>query len=1830
MKKRLFSVLWILLSVWVGTAAQTYGELWKRVAEAQRKDLPQSALRQVGVIAKKSSREHQYGQLMKARLVEMQLKTSIAPDSLQPAIGRLDALARQTKDDALRAVCFAVLAQLYEDNPSLSKQWQTISNDYKKRALAQPQLLARVAAKDYVPLVVERADDDIFNHELLGIIGRELGAWDVLHHYYEQSGNRRAACISALRQLQNEQHRDDDNGANNHKWQNCPYIVRYDSLLRQYADLAEAGEVAISRYDCMSECRDTPIGDLIDYIDSATKQWAAWKRIGELKTHRQRLTNPQLSIQIGQREVLPQQSQQLVLRNIRHVSRVTLRIYQTRLKGNNTLSLGNPNDYKKIKNGLTELTSLRQTKTLTPHRDYEVFADSIMLPPLREGVYMLEVAADHGIDTQRMLYHVSNLRVMAFGQSNKTIRIVTVNATTGQPVAGASVQIEADDKPLRTLTTNKDGEVMTTSDSNRWLRAYVSTPSDEALKPVSINNGYYVGQRSEAETYAEVFSDRAIYRPGETVHAAAIVYQLTNGTTTRAMGQRQMNARLLDVNGTTVEEKSVTTDDFGKCHADFLLPADRLTGRYRVMFDRWGVSFRVEEYKRPTFEIAFRKVTQAYQMGDTLTLTADVKAYSGVTLPSARVHYRVVRQLPYWWRTCRWRPSATDEGDEVLADSITTTASDGTFRVCVPLVASRMAIDEMTFYRFVVTADVTDGNGETQSATTDIPLGTRPSMMTTNLSEQVRADQQTTLTFTRRNAAGQLLEGRVRYRFDEGKWHETAANAPTDLAAHHLKSGRHLLQALCEGDTLRQSFVVFSLDDRRPATPTHDWFYVSDNQFPADGQPVTLQVGSSDGDLYIAYELFCGKQVIEKGFLRENKSLYNRKFRYQTDYGDGITMAFAWVKDGVTYHHVASIKRPVEEKRLTMKWKTFRNRLQPGQQEEWQLTIMEPNGRPADAQLMATIYDKSLEQLARHQWTFQPATSLSLPYSRWMITDIDRIWRYASARDDSRYPNSLTFGYIDRSLFPSWARNELCFARGGERGMVLMESVTVAPKAAMMAKRNMAAMEGANMDMAVGDNKVYETTDEMPPNDEANMVPLRTNLQASAYFAPALTTDSTGTVSLRFSLPETLTTWRFMALGHTKEMHAGVMIDEAVAQKQLMVQPNMPRFIRMGDEAQIAARLSNLSDSLLNGSVRLTLSDAETGEVVMTSEQPFTVEQSQTAVAVFHYRPDGRQSLLVCQVVATANGHSDGEQHYLPILPERERVTTTRPITQHGSGTQTIALDTLFPANSSQQRLTIEYTNRPAWLMVQSLAAQSNAHEGSAIDQATMLYTNLLAQHLAKQTPSLQGIIEQWKRETSEEKTLDANLSKDASLRDLLLSETPWVAEARSEAEQRQALATLFDASLMRQRTDGALEKLRKLQLSNGAFPWYGGMQASQYVTISVAEMLARLEKMTATSTEAHALMTRAMQYMDEKVAETVKELKRRESKKQVVVFPSTTELQWLYVNAITQRTLSANAKEAQRYLTSLLKKDIQRQSIYEKAVTAVVLHKQGNTSLARSYAQSLKEYSVYHEETGRYYDTPRATYSWRSYKIPTVVAAIEALRLAMPTDTLTIDEMRQWLLQEKRTQQWDTPLNTTNAIYAFLDGASSLTVDKAYATIAIDRQSVETTTATAAVGYQKTVVDRPKGEMLTITKETGGTSWGAVYAQYLLPSRDIQLSEGGIRVTREVVGGKKNYQVGDRIRVRITIQTQRDLDFVEVIDRKAACLEAVNALSGYRNGAYCAPKDGATHYFFDQLTKGKHVIETEYFIDRQGQYTSGSCTALCAYSPEFRATCQSMTIQVK
>ena len=1798
MKYRLFVIVAAILMVPMGLLGQTYQTLWKQVEEAQNKDLPKTALTHLQKIEAKAAKEQAYGQLLKSTLLHARLQAEVAPDSLRPAVSRLEQQEQATKDVALKAVYDAVLSIVYQNNRKLGDDWETKSKDYATKALAHPDALAAQKTDSYVPFVIKGKDSELYEHDLLSVIGAELGAWQELHQYYSQKGNRRAACITGAEAFDR--------------------IEALDSLIQIYGELPEACELAICRFQLMED--GYTIAQRMDYLRSAIKRWGSWRRANWLRNMERELTRPQFSARMSKLLAMPQESQTVQLSNLRNIESLTLRVYRTPLKGDTEMD--DPQEaFKKLKTKLKEVEALRQTRYFMGHVDYELFNDSVSLGGLEPGIYLVEFSSPQ-TETSLQFYYVSGVRLLSQAMPDEQKRQVAVDALTGKPLSNATIQ-----------EVKRYG---------KQLFAY--TPTDCYCPPINAYGRYVFNNYDYHAEHTSLFTDRSIYRPGQTVHVTAVVWKEQSATDNVAVGEKSVNITLRDANYKQIAEKKVTTDRFGKCTTEFTLPTGLLNGRFTILANGSSTSISVEEYKRPTFQVEFADYQKSYQQGDTVHAQGKALTYAGVPVQGAKVKYTVRRKVAFWWMTYSryWGQGYLGSGmdSEVMNEGETTTADDGTFMVDMPMLLPKDLGLRPMFYHFVVEADVTDMGGETHSGTLSLPLGNKPTALTCDIPEQVRKDQLPPLTFYRRNAAGKEIAGTVKYRIDGGKWNECAANV--QCPKFKVQSGEHRLEAICEQDTLDVKFVVFGLDDKKPATQTNDWFYVSHTQFPNDGTPITLQVGSSAPDLYIFYAIYADNKVIEQGEVKKNGELINRQFKYKEEYGNGLLLSYAWMKEGVCYSHQQTIKRPMPDKKLRLSWETFRDRLTPGQQEEWSLKIQNPDGTPADASLMAVLYDKSLDQIKSHQWNLSPVNYLPMPSTSWRFHQQQQVYWMGSQHYQSPLKvNDMVFSRFNDSVYPYYRYIRV----RGARAMMKAKASGIGAYAA-----NDAVMESTAMTSAVAKEEaadeaklVVEDKEEISEqvqvrerSAEGRLLPEgRKNLNETAFCYPMLVTDKDGNVVMKFTLPECLTTWRFMGVANTVDMNYGSIEGEVIAQKDVMVQPNVPRFVRMGDEAQLSTRIFNTGEKNVCGNATLQLIDPETNKVVFEQQQPFAVEAGKTtSVNYTIHCSQFTSSLLICKVVASGDGFSDGEQHYLAILPNREYVTKTVPYTQHEPGVKTIDLTKLFPAGTTQQKLTIEYTNNPAWLMVQSLPILGQPCEHSAIDQAASYYSNLLGKTLLNQNPQVKSVFEQWKLE-SNQTSLTSQLEKNQELKDLVLNETPWVNAADRESEQKQRLADFFDENGLKNRMTMAVEKLQKLQNADGSFSWYPGMQGSTQITVAIEEMLVRLNKMAGEQQSTKQMQQKAFNYIAQEMMKLVNEMKKEEKKGRKPTFPSFTALRWLYLCALDGRSLSSNVQSANNYLIALLKKDIKRQTIYEKALTAIVLAQHGEHKKAMEYVQSLKEYTVYTEEMGRYYDTPRASYSWYDYKIPTEVAAIEAIQKVTPQDNQTIDEMRRWLLQEKRTQAWDTPINSVNAIWAFLaNNASqtSLTSLTSPTALAIDGTPINLPKATAGLGYVKTAVDEPQGKTFTATKTSEGTSWGAVYAQFFQKTSDIEASQSGITIKREIMTMKSpsTLKVGDRIKVRITIETTRDLDFVQVIDRRAACMEPVRQLSGYQQGAYVSPKDAATHYFYYGLAKGKHVIETEYYIDRAGRYETGTCTVGCAYAPEYRATAPSMILNVK
>ena len=1815
MKRNILSLL-VALFATMQVAAQTYDNLWKQAEIIAQKDQPKSEIAVMKKIIAKASAAKDYGQLLAAETRQMTLWNEISADSLTPNVKRMEAEVLKVNDPALKAVRYAVLGKVYHDNTygidvddATQEQREDASyyqsqrevnlkksEEYFKKALEQPELLAKHASADYVPLTLKGVDGSSFNNDLLHLIGFEADSKEAylqLYTYYNKVGNRGAACLCAYKLI--EKYRQDDV----REVKKSKYLQTIDSLIQVYQDIPEAGELAVEHFRFMEGATDAKPQDKLNYINYALSRWGGWSRMNELRNAQKRLTEPMFRVK-DMPQVLRPGEKAWVQLDVRNLQNLKISISRLNITADNDYNAQDEATYKMLLKKTTKLHQKDFSRNYYGRPDYETVKDSIEIGGnLPLGAYLMEVTSDNtGIAPQRELFYVSNLAVMIQQLPDDKHRYVVVNATDGQPIAGAKIELYEKDYDVKTdkykrlvharLMTDENGEAYFKNVDGNVL---ISTNTDKftPAKYIYLSRDRYYEKKDDKIEY-QLFTDRAIYRPGQQVHATAVSYIVKKGLDASVPSKSmELKFILRDANWKQVAEQKATTDEYGTASVDFELPKEGQTGQYSISVNGTATEYvRVEEYKRPTFEITFPKVNEKYNWGDTVVVKASAKTYAGVPVQGAKVEYQVTRRNQLWW----W--GAGSAGQLVKTDSCVT-REDGTFDVEIPLEASLSGKDEADmsdfmriarFFNFEVSAIVTDISGESHEGVMSLPLGTKPTILTVNLPKRIETDSLKTVTFAYRNASGMPISCRLKYRIDKGEWKDAEANAPVSIkeyasssASSSLvwKSGVHQLEAICGQDTLQQKFTLFSMKDTHPVEPTTEWYYQTAKTFPRDGKPVYIQVGSSENGAHIVYSIIAGNKLLEKGAWELGDSIVTLPFTYKEEYASGIVLNYSFVKQGKCYTRMMSIARPLPEKKLNIAWKTFRNRLTPGQKEEWTLKITTPDGKPAKAQLMSVLYDKSLDQIAPHFWNFSLGFYQSLPNCYWKHNLTFRSFYLNGAYPTKYYDEKqLDVDKFDGKFFSYYAYMQAVELSKLERSSGgTVESVRVQKDELVREEAKVIRIRGSKMTRvgaaAPSANKVFDVVEEMPQfaggsgsdaDQYLDKVQVRENLNETAFFYPALESDNNGNVAIRFTLPESVTTWKFMGLAHDKEMRNGLLVDEAVAQKTVMVQPNMPRFLREGDKAVLVAKVFNTSGKKVSGNARMQIIDPETNKVVWQKEQKYNIDAEGTTTLSFDVQ-NLKEGTYINKVVVAGNGYSDGEQHYLPVLSDKELVVNTLPITLHEAGKKDFDLTQLFLNKNGKQvradkdtKVTVEYTNNPSWLMMKALPAVSNPTEEDAISLMAAVYANSISRHIQSDT-------------------LKVEIDKYMNL-------------------------------------------LKKLQNADGSFSWWKGMGGSRYVTTEVAEMMVRLNAIVGKQSSTSKMLSSAITYLRRQTAREVQEMKKREQEnKKYEATPSEQALHYLYIITMNFTRLDGSALEDVHYLLGKLKKMTSSLTIYGKAKAAVVLAKNYDEKTAADYLKSIEEYSVYREEMGRYYDTRKAYYSWRNYKIPTEVAAIEALQ-QLNGNKQTIEEMQRWLLMSKRTQAWDTPVNTVDAVFAFMNGNKQNLNRKAEnAVINLDGKLIPMPKDSTTLGYVKSEQEGKDASHLTIDKKSDYTSWGAVYAEFKQPISEIASSESGIKISRKVASKAK---VGDRVKVTITLNADRDYDFVKVVDKRAACLEPVGQISGYQwgLGCYVSPRDNTTNFYFERLSKGKHVIEMEYYVDREGDYRSGSCTVECTYSPEF------------
>ena len=1916
------------------TSAQSFDALWKKEQKLEADGKPQSAYEIVQKILKKAIAEGRQGQAMSARLRAAGLHQEWAPDSFFTDVAELEALRAQEQRPEAKAVYASILAEVYENNRRRAqasglqltseemKEWTREQYDSAavrnwQLSLADISVLAAARSKDWLPFVTQASHSSYFHHDLLHILWQRArdqrrDIWKdgvdgtAVKAEYKRQGNREAALLIDLDLIELA-----TNDSHYNIAERNASVEKLLALTKTYADLPLCAEVYdhLLRYDAVVS---TPAKKM-EWAEEAIRRYPRYERIGMIRGALNELRRPSVSW-FGNEIYYPGKTYtwKLSTQNATAVEFSVYRLKDDFQEEDIEKSKHSVNDYFR-RNG-TLIETIRPTiKRGEPYRDVE---DTLQWTAPSVGRYAIlytaitdeREATKKTVTNEYKLFRVTSLKTMTRFLADKELEVIVVDAESGQPVTGAHVDLynvgisSGKRSLISSQQTNAKGFVRfrRIADENRSrlvLQVSATIPASSGSE-ATVNDHYlpeetlWGGSSSPAEDRESLtirlYTDRAIYRPGQTVHVSGIAYDQLHWET-KVWTDRSFTLLLRDANWKIIDNLTVPTDSLGVLTADFVLPEGGLPGVYHVQSDAGMVSFRVEEYKRPTFEVKMDEAPALQWPQDSISLTGKAVGYNGVPVRDARVTGTYQFTYPYFW----WYRH--DDSPEFPIDTIQTD-DGGAFLARVPL--KNIPVEALQYGLVIrLNVEVLSSAGETREGFIRVPLCTTPLRLNITMKEQQDRDRLQPPTFNLLSSTGKPVEGDIRCAIHPVSNDEALVGdvSPSNLleTLHSLPSGDYELRAKAyagaDSASTSARFYLFSMDDKQLPRTVDQWFYCPVDTFDAE-HPARIQFGSSFEDVALYYSLVGEDGLISSELIPLSNELRMVEIPYHREFGDGVTVHLAFVKRGKCYMSSHALKLALPSKQLKWQWTSFRDRLHPGDSETWTLRLTDAEGKPVSANLMATIYDASFDQLTPHDWVFLIHRSHRLRYIPWRSQDYfasNNAYQhlYFAMKDYSA--KELSFDAFDtrwiEGLSSALPMIGMRMMKSSRAAGVVMEELAVERE--MSLDRAETPMS-APMPMAASAKQMARNTsfdavteeDEGASDDlgrEASLstatAALRTNFNETAAFLPRLHSDpTTGEVTLSFTLPESLTTWQLLGIAHTADLQSAKIQAQTIASKELMAHLYLPRFLRAGDQGSLRASIQNLTEQPVSGSARLEVFDPETEKVILKKTTPFKTDANGETILAFDYMPTEDYPIVAVRFVAETKEFSDGEQLYLAILSSKEYLTESIEILADGEGTFTTDLASLFnndAASATQRRLTVEYTTHPIWNVVQALPTLSESPYDDVLSLTSVFYANTLSAHIAATTPRLHDIITLWKQQAAGSvaggsSATEGPLSRNEDLKNLILNETPWLREADNDAARRAQLIDLFNENLIDRRIGNTLDRLSRRQDSDGGFSWFPGMRSSELMTRLVCMELTHLRTLTDNFSslpadirqQTNVLLQRGFAYIANANAKMIQEMKKAEAEGATINTGSLMYLHYVYISKRAGVQFTKAQQSDVRYLLDHLKGSVADMTNDERAMAAIVLKDNGRDKESALYFESMREHLTTTAAHGTFFDYAGGSFTPTGHKVIIHTTAMEAVRELASDDHALNSGLRRWLLQQKRTQMWESCICTTDAIYALLHGAAG-TADlqstaKDDLTLNYGRRKVNVsvssgkvtngssdgvssvTASAAALGYIKqTYTDGAAPRSITVRRHNTSEAWGAVYAQYLSPISDASAHANSLSIRREI--SSTTPRLGDKLTTRYIITADRDYEYVCLRADRPAAAEPAEQLSGYHYqgglGYYRAVRDAHTDYFFDNLPKGTYVLEETSFIDRTGIYTTGLCRLQCHYAPEFSAHTNAVDLKV-
>lgn len=1363
-----------------------------------------------------------------------------------------------------------------------------------------------------------------------------------------------------------------------------------------------------------------------------------------------------------------------------------------------------------------------------------------------------------------------------------------------------------------------------------------------------------------------LFTDRSTYRPGQTVYFKGIAYY-SNKLKQKVVPGRRFNVELFDANRKKIRDMELTSNESGSFTGQFILPETGLNGNFKIQVNSFSQYFWVEEYKRPAFEVKIEKPKTELNFGEQVVIKANVKAYSGYAIAEAVVRYRVVRQPNFF---CFWM---YNEPQKQIAQGTTKTDKDGLFAInFLPAkVNNERYYERGQFYNYYITADVTDNKGETQQGYQTVSVGEKSMLISAELKDKTEVSDTLSIPVNTMNLNGEPLSTKVTYSLyrienhdeyledlDENTALKTSGKVLEGtfdskekilkLALNNISAGNYkfVFQANDSHNRIikfEKNVVLFHHNEKQPPVKCYEWLVAPVTECSV-GETVQIIYGTSTRNSFVLYEIKSGNKVFESRWIRFSNEVKTFNIPYLSIYGDRAIVSFTFLKNEKLYKQDVYISKKTESKKLSPYLSVFRNKLLPGENATWTVSIPEMKGKNK-AELLVEMYDASLDAIRPHHWDFNPTYTRDNRYSpSWSANGL-------SLDSESAYSN-LTYDPVNDFKFNQlnlFGINFTGYSRPlrirGASSAVKNNEITIYGQSA----ERMTDMVGS---VAMLDEVVVQENSapvKLSASKKAESMPsekvqLRSDFNETAFFYPQLNTDNEGNVKFSFKVPESLTRWNVKMLAHNADLYFGQGEAQVITQKDLMVQMNLPRFVRRSDQLVLSASVVNLTDNEQNVTVRFELINPVTNQTITIRDarpKNLTLGANSTKSVEWNLAEFSDYDLVVCKVLAQTDKFSDGEQKYLPVLPDKVLLTESMPMTVRGNETRTFSFAGLIK-NASKvetQNLSLEFSSNPSWYAVQALPVLSSPENENALDYFTAYFANSLSAFIANSNPKIAATFEQWKKSGGSSETLLSNLEKNKELKNMLLDETPWVMEAKNETEQKQRIALLFDLNQQKNQTQRYLDKLVQLQQTDGGFSWFEGMPTNRYITQQIILNLGRLRRLTGNTNQESKMINSALYYLDMEIARDYENLKKHYKDFENQISIGNIQLFYLHLRSeFPEVPVHVSALEAYRFYTAQSEKYWTDFTLYGKAMTALVAFRNGKIKIANEILKSLRENALMSEEFGMYWAQNKAGYFWNERPIAIQSAIIEAFS-EISNNQKETDEMKIWLLKQKQTQRWDSPLSTVEAVYALLyQGSDWLSNDKTVS-IKTGNKKLEPSQVEAGTGYFKvtipsTQINAETGKV-TVSKEGNGIGWGAMYWQYYQVINQTESQGGALKISKKLFVEKltntgktiipiEQVQLskGDKVITRLVVTTDRNLEFVTLKDLRASCFEPVNQRSGtvLRENLfyYQTTKDASTQFFFSFLPKGTFVFEYEMTTNNSGVFSSGIATVQCQYAPEF------------